>query len=396
MIGKRGTVHETNFSAKGFRSCAGPISGTAVQHALLAMAAVVVFITVYMLILPAITMTGPTCALEEHTHSDSCYELRLVCGLEGDPEGDTAHVHGPACYEQQQVLTCGQEEGSGHTHTDACMGCVCGRRRARVTPTPTPATPTSRWRSSPAPRRRARATPTTPPATRWRRSWPAACPRARAATSTTTAAATRRPANSPAACPEGEGGHEHDEGCYTQTETLTCTQEESAGHTHDASCYTQTVERQLVCGQEETEGHVHNRRLHGLYLRPGRRARATPTPRACYTTQDVLICGESEGHTHTDACYEQVLVCQIPEHTHTEECCASGEEPPVEEIPEEDVPLGEYACGKEEHAHTQDCYDADGNLICALEEHAHDESCLAEELPSTSAQGGACPHGGLL
>ena len=350
------------------------------QHALLAMAAVVVFITVYMLILPAITMTGPTCGLEEHTHSDSCYELRLVCGLEETPEGDTAHVHGPACYEQQQVLTCGQEEGSGHTHTDACMGYVCGQEEgaghthtdacyADVTVEELTCT-------------QEESAGHTHDASCYTVEEELTCGMSEGEGGHEHDDGCCDPETGELTCgmSEGEGGHEHDEGCYTQTETLTCTQEESAGHTHDASCYTQTVERQLVCGQEETEGHVHTDACMGYTCGQEESAGHTYTE-ACYTTQDVLICGESEGHTHTDACYEQVLVCQIPEHTHTEECYASGEEAPVEEIPEEDVPLGEYACGKEEHAHTQDCYDADGNLICALEEHAHDESCLAEELP---------------
>ena len=350
------------------------------QHALLAMAAVVVFITVYMLILPAITMTGPTCGLEEHTHSDGCYELRLVCGLEETPEGDAAHVHGPACYEQQQVLTCGQEEGSGHTHTDACMGYVCGQEEgaghthtdacyADVTVEELTCT-------------QEESAGHTHDASCYTVEEELTCGMSEGEGGHEHDDGCCDPETGELTCgmSEGEGGHEHDEGCYTQTETLTCTQEESAGHTHDASCYTQTVERQLVCGQEETEGHVHTDACMGYTCGQEESAGHTHTE-ACYTTQDVLICGESEGHTHTDACYEQVLVCQIPEHTHTEECYASGEEPPVEEIPEEDVPLGEYACGKEEHAHTQDCYDADGNLICALEEHAHDESCLAEEIP---------------
>lgn len=99
------------------------------------LACVVVFCTTYALILPAITLSAePKCGLEEHTHTEDCYETRLVCGqAEGpetdpgqaeDPETDPAgsqeaagpaHVHTDACYEQ--VLTCEKPE---HTHTDAC------------------------------------------------------------------------------------------------------------------------------------------------------------------------------------------------------------------------------------------------------------------------------------
>ena len=45
---------------------------------------------------------------------------------------------------------------------------------------------------------------------------------------------------------------------------------------------------------------------------------------ACY--EDILICTQEEGeeHQHTEACYEKQLVCQIPEHVHTEACMAKN------------------------------------------------------------------------
>ncbi len=62
------------------------------------MACIVVFCTVYALILPAITMEKKPCDLEEHTHSEICYDaLELICGKEehthdlvcqNDPEAD--------------------------------------------------------------------------------------------------------------------------------------------------------------------------------------------------------------------------------------------------------------------------------------------------------------------
>ncbi len=87
-----------------------------------------------------VAMTGDTeCGLEEHTHSDSCYtehltcsqeeggghfhtedcykaERALVCGQEESEE----HTHTEECYEEQEVLVCGEEESEGHTHTDSC------------------------------------------------------------------------------------------------------------------------------------------------------------------------------------------------------------------------------------------------------------------------------------
>ena len=61
---------------------------------------------------------GLTCGQEEstgHTHSDACYdaENNPICGL---AEGEGSHSHTNACY----GLTCGQEESTGHTHSDAC------------------------------------------------------------------------------------------------------------------------------------------------------------------------------------------------------------------------------------------------------------------------------------
>lgn len=60
-----------------------------------AMASVVVFVTVYALILPAITLSNqaPKCNAEEHTHVAECYDAEgnVVCGTE-------EHVHNLACY----------------------------------------------------------------------------------------------------------------------------------------------------------------------------------------------------------------------------------------------------------------------------------------------------------
>ncbi len=56
------------------------------------------------------------CGLEEHTHTEDCYEKVLACGLE-ESEG---HTHTDACYEEKKELVCGLEESEGHTHTDDC------------------------------------------------------------------------------------------------------------------------------------------------------------------------------------------------------------------------------------------------------------------------------------
>ena len=49
---------------------------------------------------------------------------------------------------------------------------------------------------------------------------------------------------------------------------------------------------------------------------------------ACY--EQVLACGQQEGedHVHTDACYETKLTCDKPEHTHSDACYAEPEPDP--------------------------------------------------------------------
>ena len=100
-----------------------------------ALACVVVFWTTYALILPAVTLTGDTfCGLEEHTHSDECYEKTLVCSA-----GETApsHTHTDACFETRSVLSCGLEESEEHVHEETCYTeesvLICGMEETAET-----------------------------------------------------------------------------------------------------------------------------------------------------------------------------------------------------------------------------------------------------------------------
>ena len=84
------------------------------------LACVVVFVTTYMLILPAITMEQTAwCGIEEHQHGDSCYEMQLVCGY--DELSNDGHIHTDDCYNEEQVLICNQEESAGHVHDESCV-----------------------------------------------------------------------------------------------------------------------------------------------------------------------------------------------------------------------------------------------------------------------------------
>lgn len=94
----------------------------------------------------------------------------------------------------------------------------------------------------------------------------------------------------------------------------------------------------------------------------------------CYIEEQVLSCEipEGEGHTHTDACYgtEEIktLLCELEEdenHTHSDECYTM-EKPLICEQEE-----------MEEHTHTEECYTTSKTLKCELTEHVHTEECYA-------------------
>lgn len=191
----------------------------------------------------------PLCGLEEHTHTEECYQDVLICGHGEEAEAEAAepkqeqaaqepavqeqvekvlscgqeeqegHQHSESCYETKSELTCGREESEGHTHTEACYGedgaLICELAESE--------------------------------------------------------------------------GHTHSDGCYTEEEVLVCGQEEGDGaHTHTEACYTETISAAPVettpaeqeSSEEAAEKHTHTE--------------------ACYERR--LVCGLEE-HTHTEACY---------------------------------------------------------------------------------------------
>lgn len=85
----------------------------------LALALLVTGGVVWQLRQPGATLSGDLiCQLEEHQHSEACYEAVLVCGLEeSEDQVIPGHHHTEECYETQQICACQLEE---HTHGDAC------------------------------------------------------------------------------------------------------------------------------------------------------------------------------------------------------------------------------------------------------------------------------------
>lgn len=290
------------------------------------LAVVVVFVTTYMLILPAITMENKAeCGITEHKHDANCYsshyekekelvcttdslgvhkhtdacydaEHKLICGYADfvihehdascyDKDGNLVctipehklHQHTPECYQMQKQLVCTQEESVGHTHMPECYtkqqgALICGKEE-----------------------------------------------------------------------------HTHVEGCYDAEGNLICTLEE---HTHSDECY--EWNDILTCTIPESAGHTHSE--------------------ACYQDVQVLICKEpAELHTHTAECYKDgVLACgklELKEHKHSETC-----------FTEKQVLVETLICDRVEHVHTDECYKK------STEETATSEAVTASQNEETSSE----------
>lgn len=167
------------------------------------LACLVVFCTVYALILPALTAEADTyCGKEEHTHTDACYEDKLICGQE---EGQGAHHHTDDCYKEVDALVCQTPESDGHQHTEACYTeeqvLTCTNTEEGHVHSEFEGCYTTEKKLT-------------------------------------------------CGMEEGEGAHHHTTECYEKKKELICGQEENDGHRHTAECY----KKELICGKEE---HTH-------------------------------------------------------------------------------------------------------------------------------------------
>ena len=113
------------------------------------LAAVVAIAVTGAMVLPGLTMEKEPgtlcCALNLHTHVDSCYDAdgNLICGYADfvvhthnafcyDDNGELicpleeiqAHTHDASCYQTNLVQICDLEETEGHVHTDQCLSLI--------------------------------------------------------------------------------------------------------------------------------------------------------------------------------------------------------------------------------------------------------------------------------
>ena len=323
------------------------------------LACVVVFCTVYALILPAITMEKGACEIPEHTHSEACYtqvtsatRTEPVCTIESlnlhqhdgtcyDSEGNptcgyadfVVHQHDSACYDENGNLWCTLPEIETHEHTRSCYA---------VPETDAPEVHTHTDDCYTVERGELICTESTEPA------------------------------------------HVHTDDCYTETSALVCEED----HEHTESCYKTT--RELTCGDTEEPVHQHTDQCYEqiktliceLPTEPAEEAEPAEPELICEEKEIILHTHEPYESPEDPGCYDDDgnLICgkiQVLEHQHTDACFETVEEPADTEaltctLPED-----------EKHTHTALCYGT-WELTCDMEEHTHTEECsTAEETEAT-------------
>ena len=323
------------------------------------LACVVVFCTVYALILPAITMEKGACEIPEHTHSEACY-TQVTSATRTEPvctiESLNLHQHDGTCYDSEGNLTCGYADFVVHQHDSACYD-ENGNRWC-----PLPEIETHEHTRSCYAVLEADAS--------------------EVHTHTDDCYTVER---GELICTEStEPAHVHTDNCYTETSALVC----EGDHEHTESCYGTT--RELTCGDTEEPVHQHTDQCYEQIKTLICELPTEPAEEA-EPAEPELICGEKEIILHTHEPYESPedpgcydddgnLICgkiQVLEHQHTDACFETVEEPADAEaltctLPED-----------EKHTHTALCYGT-WELTCDMEEHTHTEECsTAEETEAT-------------
>ena len=323
------------------------------------LACVVVFCTVYALILPAITMEKGACEIPEHTHSEACY-TQVTSATRTEPvctiESLNLHQHDDTCYDSEGNLTCGYADFVVHQHDSACYdengNLWC----------PLPEIETHEHTGS------CYAVPETD------------APEVH--THTDDCYTVER---GELICTEStEPAHVHTDDCYTETSALVCEED----HEHTESCYETT--RELTCGDTEEPVHQHTDQCYEqiktliceLSTEPAEEAEPAEPELICEEKEIILHTHEPYESPEDPGCYDDDgnLICgkiQVLEHQHTDACFEAVEEPADTEaltctLPED-----------EKHTHTALCYGT-WELTCDMEEHTHTEECsTAEETEAT-------------
>lgn len=323
------------------------------------LACVVVFCTVYALILPAITMEKGACEIPEHTHSEACY-TQVTSATRTEPvctiESLNLHQHDGTCYDSEGNPTCGYADFVVHQHDSACYD-ENGNRWCLLPEIETHEHTRSCY----------------------------AVPETDAPEVHTHTDDCYTVERGELICTEStEPAHVHTDDCYTETSALVCEED----HEHTESCYKTT--RELTCGDTEEPVHQHTDQCYEqiktliceLPTEPAEEAEPAEPELICVEKEIILHTHEPYESPEDPGCYDDDgnLICgkiQVLEHQHTDACFETVEEPADTEaltctLPED-----------EKHTHTALCYGT-WELTCDMEEHTHTAECsTAEETEAT-------------
>ncbi len=118
------------------------------------------------------------------------------------------------------------------------------------------------------------------------------------------------------------------------------------------------------------------------------------SPSCSYALTGGYMCGYDDEHTHTESCYETVLICGkeeryplcgvIQEHLHDLSCVQTVKYLAclyTDNIYEQLFYDGEsdIIYGSEEHVHSEDCYVTEESLACGMGEHMHSSECYPKD-----------------
>lgn len=295
------------------------------------LACVVVFCTVYALILPAITMERSACEIPEHVHTQACYTQVLTVEKTAPVCNEQTldlHKHDDTCYDGAGNLCCGYADFVVHQHDASCYDADGNF-----------------W-----------------------------CPLPEIGVHQHTGSCYTQPAEvhtHTEDCYTVERGellcteHVHTEACYTESTGLVCAEE----HEHEDGCY--ETRRELCCGIDSDHQHTDE-----CYEQIKTLICDLPTEPA-EDREPALICGSPEIilHEHTADCFDGngEPVCgklQVLAHQHSADCFQTVEQPADTET---------LTCTNtdESHSHSALCYGS-WELSCGLEEHVHTMECSAD------------------
>lgn len=264
------------------------------EHFFLLLAVVLaIFFSVRGMILPIEALENYKCGLEEHIHSDACYEwVTAEYGSDAACTPETLHIHEheAACYDETGVLTCGYADFLIHTHDAICYD-EAGNLRCELEEIPAHEHDDSCYADT-----------------------------------------------------DLIGLHSPSDA----VENLICEEEERISHIHKSSCY--DGDGILICKKLEIREHQHTQKCFSGEVQEKRLICEIPEHEhsdACLEEPDFMPCGYADYviHEHDENCYDEDgnLWCELPEieeHIHEEDCYR------IMDIIDEDT----Y------HIHTDACY----------------------------------------